>query len=109
MATPREIRPWLDRWVTRSPPKCTSPAVTLVTPSTVLSSVERPAPFAPTTVSHSPASTVRSRSNRTGRRPYPARIPRSSSIGANLFPLLVVLPEVHGPDLGIGDDLVGAA
>src|SRR5688572_12314346 len=92
----------------RSPPKRTSPAVTFVTPRIVLSRVERPAPFAPTTVSHSPASTARSVSNSTGRRPYPARIPDSSSIGPNLFPRVVVT-QVHGPDLGVSRDLVGAA
>src|SRR5713226_7176590 len=92
----------------RCPPNRTSPALTLVTPRIVLRRVDRPEPFAPTTVSHSPAPTVRSTSKRTGSRPYPARMPRSSSIGPHLLPRLVVLAEVDGPHLRIGGDLVGA-
>src|SRR5262245_44812864 len=105
---PVDSRRRVDRWVIRSPSKKTSPAVMLVSPRIVLSSVERPAPLAPTTLTHSPASTVRLMSNRTGSRPYPARIPLSSSIGI-LVTSLVGLAEVHRPDLGIGDDVVGAA
>src|SRR2546430_17573231 len=97
----------------RCPPNRTSPALTLVTPRIVLSRVDRPEPFAPTTVSRAPAPSVRSTSKRTGSRPYPARILRSSSmgsssIGPNLLPLLVVLAEVDGPHLRVGGDLVGA-
>src|SRR4051794_29147524 len=98
----------------RCPPNRTSPALTLVTPRIVLRRVDRPAPFAPTTVSHSPAPTVRSTSKSTGSRPYPARMPRSSSmgssgIGPHLLPLLVVLAEVDGPHLRVGGDLLRAA
>src|SRR5260221_13247676 len=92
----------------RCPPNMTSPALTLVTPRIVLRRVDRPAPFAPTTASHSPAATVRSTSKSTGSRPYPARMPRSSSIGPHLLPLLVVLAEVDGPHLPVGRDLLRA-
>src|ERR1044072_203114 len=94
----------------RCPPKVTSPALTLVTPRIVLSRAARPAPLAPPTVSHSPAARVRSTSKSTGSRPYPARMPRissmgSSSIGPHLLPLLVVLAEVHRPHFRMGGDL----
>src|SRR5882757_2550427 len=92
----------------RCPPNMTSPALTLVTPRIVFRRVDRPAPFAPTTASHSPAATVRSTSKSTGSRPYPARMPRSSSIGPHLLPLLVVLAEVDGPHLRVGGDLLRA-
>src|SRR5262245_43356106 len=105
---PVDSRRRVDRWVIRSPSKKTSPTVMLVSPRIVFSSVERPEPLAPTTLTHSPASTVRLMSNRTGSRPYPARIPLSSSIGI-LLTSLVGRAEVHRTDLGIGGNIVGAA
>src|SRR5258708_6045115 len=92
----------------RCPPNMPSPALRLVTRRIVFRRVDRPAPFAPTTASHSPAATVRSTSKSTGSRPYPARMPRSSSIGPHLLPLLVVLAEVDGPHLRVGGDLLRA-
>src|SRR5439155_9869719 len=70
MEIPRPTRLWADRCVIRSPSKSTSPAVTLVPdPRMVFIRVERPAPLAPTIPTHSPCSTVRSTSKRTGSRP----------------------------------------
>src|SRR5262245_46078268 len=104
---PASTRRWAGMWVTRSPRNRISPEVAPTAPRIVLSSVDFPAPLAPTIVTISPASTRRSMSNRTWRWPYPARICCSSSIDGLLGGGRQErgAAQVLGLDLGIGGHL----
>src|SRR6267378_2475748 len=81
--------------VTSSPPSVTVPAVARTNPLSTPSSVDLPAPFAPTSAISSPAAISRSIPNSTGPASNPAFSPRTLSSGSGPEPFRIALPQVR--------------
>src|SRR2546427_1688836 len=90
------------------------PEVARTSPLSTPSSVDLPAPLAPTSAMSSDAATSRSIPNRTGPASNPAVSPRTASSGSGLSPFRIPLTQIgldhalvakHDLGLSLGQDL----
>src|SRR6266849_8867111 len=80
--------------VTSSPARVMLPDVARIRPLRAPSSVDLPAPFAPTRATSSPCPTSRSMPKSTGPASKPAVRPRTSSSGSGFGPFRIALPQI---------------